>query len=152
MIEYREALIDDSKGIATLIVDTNISIFNINNIDRDYYINKKNSLIKSRLNNNLKYILAFDNNKIIGCMYYFIKDKECFIQDLYVDINYHNKGIGTYLFNYVKNKNINKIYLEVIKNSDAVEYYLKLNGKIIGEDIIILFDKEYETYKIEFEV
>ena len=150
---YREANANDSLSISKLIVYTSINCFDelLKDIDTDKYISRKDKFIKYRIRHNLKYIVACIDNNIVGCIYYFIKNKTCFISDLFVDVKYQNMGIGKKLFEYVYNLDINKIYLNVICDSKAVNFYIKLGGKIIHMEEIIFFNKIVDAYVVAFD-
>ena len=77
-------------------------------------------------------IVIYDNRKI-GCLLVTKKDDGAFLDEIYLEEEYRNKGLGTDII-----KNILKInpivYLWVYKeNKKAISLYKKLNFKIIDE-------------------
>lgn len=83
---------------------------------------------------NSYYIVAIENNKIIGVLTSELQiklhraNKQSFIEDLIVDENYRNRGIGKALLqnavNYAKNNNCEVIELtSYINNEKAHKFY-----------------------------
>ena len=89
-----------------------------------------------------EYILvARADNKIVGFISVWLADN--FIHHLYVDIDYHNLGIGTKLLNRVIEKIGFPVGLKCIeKNKSAIEFYLKRGftekGKGLSEDEVYI--------------
>jgi ribosomal protein S18 acetylase RimI-like enzyme len=89
-----------------------------------------------------EYILvARADNKIVGFISVWLADN--FIHHLYVDIDYHNLGIGTKLLNRVIEKTGFPVGLKCIeKNKSAIEFYLKRGftekGKGLSEDEVYI--------------
>ncbi len=83
--------------------------------------------IKENLNKNLKILIAKDEEKIIGMIAF--RDY-CHINMLFVDKEYHKKGVATRLVNsankYCKFNNKELEYITVNSSPYAVEFYRKL--------------------------
>jgi ribosomal protein S18 acetylase RimI-like enzyme len=106
-------------------------------------INKANEIWKNIENNNIKYFIAIENNKIISSCYLAIipnltrnGKSNGFIENVITDESYRNKGIGKKLINmaieYGKQNNCYKIVLLCnIGNTEAHRFYEKcgFNGK-----------------------
>jgi GNAT superfamily N-acetyltransferase len=130
---------NDLSGILELYKQLNENISPSENCD----INKANIIWDNIENNNIKYILAKDNNKIIGSCYICIipnltynGKSICFIENVIIDEKYRKKGIGKKLMEtvvkYAKGNNCYKIVLlSGIKREGAHKFYEKIgfNGE-----------------------
>lgn len=77
-------------------------------------------------------IIYIDNNKV-GCLLVENKDDGVLLDEIYLNENYRNRGIGTDIIKKVIKKN-SIVYLWVYKlNVKAVSLYIKLGFKIIEE-------------------
>lgn len=66
------------------------------------------------------------DGKVIGSITTYSKDDGIFLDEIYIDTNYRNKGIGTKIIEYIL-KNNKVVYLNVYKeNKKAVSLYKKL--------------------------
>ncbi len=85
------------------------------------------------------------NNKIVGYSVFNlnasepfkVKERWCYISDLYVEKEYRRKGIGSELIKYIeeqaKQRDVKKIRLIIWKeNEPAMEFYRKNDFKIVG--------------------
>ena len=105
------------------------------------YINDEDTLI----------LVVEDNDNIIGYLYGYvfgrrglIKGKCSVLDNIYIEDNYQNKGIGTELINDFKKWSLDKDidYIEVnvyVNNDNAIKFYSKNNfiSKIISMDLNI---------------
>ena len=77
-------------------------------------------------------IIYIDNNKV-GCLLVVNKDDGVLLDEIYLNENYRNRGIGTDIIKKVIKKN-SIVYLWVYKlNVKAISLYIKLGFKIIEE-------------------
>lgn len=98
------------------------------------------------------FIVAELNGKIVGFCRYLdkkLKDIDCEIKALYVKPELKHKGIGTKMFNYVKqefkSRNKKKMIICCLKeNFPSRIFYEKMGGKIIEETTITIGDKDYK--------
>ena len=97
-------------------------------------INRINSYVENdvpKLLNNYFNIIV--DNKIIGCLLLTEKDDGKLLDELYIEENYRNKGIGSDIIkNIIKENDI--IYLWVYKkNVKAISLYKRLGFNVIEE-------------------
>lgn len=97
-------------------------------------LNKINAYVKDEVNNQINnYQLININGKICGCILVENKDDGVIIDELYLEEEYRNKGIGTDLINNVITNN-KIVYLWVYKdNVKAISLYKRLGFLIINE-------------------
>lgn len=97
-------------------------------------LNKINTYVKDEVNNQIdNYRLININGKICGCILVENKDDGVIIDELYLEEEYRNKGIGTDLINNVITNN-KIVYLWVYKdNVKAISLYKRLGFLIINE-------------------
>ena len=97
-------------------------------------INKINNYVKNnvpKLLNNYSNIVV--DNKIVGCLLLTNKDDGKLLDEIYLEEEYRNKGIGTDIIKDILNNN-NIVYLWVYKeNEKAISLYRKLGFNIIEE-------------------
>ena len=158
-IDIREATENDIEEVARLHVNSWCKTYK-GIISQNYLDNMKNNIQKriERMKNEFvlrNMLLGIKDNKIVGFMEYtltneFSKDLDidCELCGLYIKNEYVGKGIGTQLFNYIKNlfikNNKHKMGLWCIKeNKNAVNFYLKKGGKKVKEKTFTLAGKEY---------
>lgn len=96
---------------------------------------KFNEIYKLKLNDPYSYyIVAIENNKIVGVLTAELQVKlhrenmQCFVEDLVVDKEYRNRGIGKALLqnaiDYAKSKNCNVVELTTyLNNEKAIKFY-----------------------------
>ena len=78
-------------------------------------------------------IVCVDNKKV-GCMLLKTKNDGVLLDEIYLEENYRNKGIGSNIINKIISEN-NIIYLWVYKlNIRAISLYRRLGFKVIQED------------------
>ena len=123
-----------SKDIEKLIEYKKRTIFEYAKDLPDDEINKINNYVK---NNVLKLLNDYSNiivdNKVIGCLLLTNKDDGILLDEIYVEQEYRNKGIGTDIIKNVINEN-DIIYLWVYKeNVKAISLYKKLGFNVIDE-------------------
>ena len=89
------------------------------------------------------FLVAEDNNKIIGISFYFIRystwnGKFLYLEDFVIDKEYRQQGIGSLLFEATiqicKDENLNGMTWQVLDwNSPAIQFYEKYNADISTE-------------------
>ena len=73
------------------------------------------------------------NNKIVGCLLLINKDDGKLLDEIYLEEEYRNKGIGTEIIKDILNNN-DIVYLWVYKeNKKAISLYKKLGFNVIEE-------------------
>lgn len=117
LIEYKKATIfDHAKDLSNEEID------------------KINNYVTSEVPKSIyDYCNIIVNNKIVGCLLLTEVDDGKLLDEIYLEDEYRNKGIGT---NIIKNviSNTNIVYLWVYKNNiKAVELYKRLGFTIIDE-------------------
>lgn len=139
--------IDGWKSAYKGIVDNNI----LNSMNRNERIEKRKNDYKQN-----GFIVAELNNQIVGFCRYIDSNKftpnisniDCELLALYVKQNLKYNGIGTRLFQFVKNefksKNKTKMILWCLKdNESSKKFYTKMGGEIVKERTIEIGEKEY---------
>ena len=117
LIEYKKATIfDHAKDLSNEEID------------------KINNYVTSEVPKSIyDYCNIIVNNKIVGCLLLTEVDDGKLLDEIYLEEEYRNKGIGTNIIkNVISNNNI--VYLWVYKNNiKAVELYKRLGFTIINE-------------------
>ena len=117
LIEYKKATIfDHAKNLSNEEID------------------KINNYVTSEVPKSIyDYCNIIVNNKIVGCLLLTEVDDGKLLDEIYLEEEYRNKGIGTNIIkNVISNNNI--VYLWVYKNNiKAVELYKRLGFTIIDE-------------------
>lgn len=139
--------IDGWKSAYKGIVDNNI----LNSMNRNERIEKRKNDYKQN-----GFIVAELNSQIVGFCRYIDSNKftpnisniDCELLALYVKPNLKYNGIGTRLFQFVKNefksKNKTKMILWCLKdNEPSKKFYTKMGGEIVKERTIKIGGKEY---------
>ena len=141
----REANINDYENIKKLVLQIQEIHLNkrpdiFNNEDSFPYNDYKMSLTAKNSfnyvyeeNNIIKGYIMF-TTKEVGLIPFMNNRTILFIDDIVVDKNYHNAGIGTKLFTFIEEKakllNINSIELNVWNlNEEAIKFYEKMGFK-----------------------
>lgn len=98
---------------------------------------EKNKIIKyvnTHVKEDLKkYKIIVTNFDIIGCLLVVNYEDGIMLDEIYLEEDYRNQGIGSKILQKLINEN-DIIYLWVYKNNEkAIELYTKLNFKIINE-------------------
>lgn len=158
-IIIRKAILEDIDEICTLHVNSwNRTYKGI--IDQEYLDNMKNNIEKriERMKREFglrNIIVATLNNEIVGFSEYissneFSKelDIDCELCGLYVKNEYIKTGVGTKLFNYVKDKfkdeNRKKMGLWCSKeNINVINFYINKGGILSNEKTFNLAGKDY---------
>ncbi len=164
----REATFNDILEVAKLHVDSwNKAYKGI--ISQDYLDSMKNNLEKriARMKDEFnlrKMIVAMINNEIVAFSEFvltndFSKDLniDCELCGLYVKNKYLKLGIGTKLFNYVKDifisNNKKTMGLWCLKdNEKAIKFYKNKGGTIIKEKKFTLAGKEYIEVAFKYDL
>ena len=97
-------------------------------------INKINNYVEDKVPKLINdYCNIIVDDKIVGCLLLTDKDDGILLDEIYLEEEYRNKGIGTdILKNVLKNNNV--VYLWVYKeNIKAIDLYKKLGFNIIDE-------------------
>ena len=165
-ITIREATLNDIPAVAKMHVESwNRTYKGI--IDQDYLDNMKNNLEKriERMKNEFhlrKMIVATIDNEIVAFSEFtltndFSKDLDidCELCGLYVKNEYIGTGIGTQVFNYIRNlfikHNRHKMGLWCAKeNNNAVGFYKSKGGNQVKEKTFKLAGKEYSEIAFEY--
>ena len=117
-------------------------------IKREESNDKRIEKWKKELNKRNIFVVEFEN-KIVGCCEYIlnsdIKNADCEISILYVDINYQSLGIGRTLVEFVKSrlKKLDKkamIIRCLEENVNARNFYKKIGGIELNEIVYFEFD------------
>ena len=128
-------LIKSSKNDITKLIEykkINIFDYATNLTDEDKIeINNYVSNNIPKLLNDYKSIII--NEKVIGCVLFTKIDEGLLLDEIYIEEEYRNNGIGTDIIKNVINKN-DDVYLWVYKqNIKAISLYKRLDFKIIDE-------------------
>ncbi len=126
--------------------DVTIEIMSENYIDyvldletrQNIHILSKENILNDLKYDNYYYFILKLHDSIIGYIAISIAVDEADILAIVIDINYQNKGYGTYLINFIKkflkDKNIKYLFLEVRKtNIKAQKLYEKCNFVLINK-------------------
>lgn len=97
-------------------------------------INKIKEYVNSNISEQIKkYKIINIKNKNVGCVLVNKNDDGVLIDEIYIEKEYRNNGIGTDIIKNILQKN-NIVYLWVYKlNKKAISLYKKLEFKIIKE-------------------
>lgn len=111
-------------------------------LDNDRHISKQ--LIKNKLKEKEIMIAKDQDNKVIGWLRYnYFGDNTPFMNMLYLNENYRNKGIGKELVgfweNEMKSKGYELVMTSTLSNEQAQHFYRKLGYKDSGS---LLLDDE----------
>lgn len=158
-IIIRNATLADIESVSNLHVDSwNETYAGI--ISQDYLDNMKNNLEKriQRMKNefNLRTMIVVTLNDEIVVFSEFVfsnefskdLDIDCELCGLYIKNGYKHLGLGSIVFEYVKNlfkeKNKKKMGLWCVKeNEPAISFYKKKGGAFTKEKTFTIADKEY---------
>ncbi|GAA0064638.1 GNAT family N-acetyltransferase [Clostridium sp. CTA-1] len=111
-------------------------------LDNDRHVSKQ--LIKNKLKEKEIMIAKDQDNKIIGWLRYsYFWDNTPFMNMLYLNENYRNKGIGKKLVEFweteMKSKGYELVMISTLSNEQAQHFYRKLGYKDAGS---LLLDDE----------
>lgn len=140
-IEYRKATIDDAYGVAYVSAHSWRETYS-ELVPEEYLNNKINNINNSVkrtekfLSNHLGYLVALDNNKVIGICEFNEDDKKYGkIGALYLLKEYQGYGIGKKLFMLgikgLIDMRFNDMKLECMSGNKTVNFYKKYGGIII---------------------
>lgn len=132
-MEY-ELVKSSSKDIERLIDYKKRTIYEYaKDLSKDE-INKINSYVTSEVPKLIgNYCNIIVDNKIAGCLLLTDKDNDILLDEIYLEEEYRNRGIGTNIIKEVISKN-DTIYLWVYKeNKRAITLYKKLGFNVIEE-------------------
>ena len=167
-LSIRKATLDDIPEVAKLHINSwNNTYKGI--IAQEYLDNMKKNLNKriERMKNEFdlrNMILATINDEIVAFSEFVLSnefsknlDIDCELCGLYVRNEYLKSGIGSQVFNYVRNlfisNNKKKMGLWCFKeNKNAIDFYKKKGGVIVSEKKFALAGKEYSVVAFEYEL
>ncbi|AUN10357.1 GNAT family N-acetyltransferase [Clostridium botulinum] len=114
-------------------------------LDNDRHVSKQ--LIKNKLKEKEIMIAKDQDNKIIGWLRYsYFWDNIPFMNMLYINENYRNKGIGKKLVEFwepeMKSKGYELVMTSTLSNEQAQHFYRKLGYKDVGS--LLLDDESLE--------
>lgn len=155
----RRANIDDAYGVEYVASYSWLETYK-GFMPDDYLINRVNN-IDTRKIRTAKFISEHDNyyvaiidNKIVGILYFNIKDSKGYLEAIYVLKEYQGLGIGKTFFKmafkYFIDNNINSMYLECLKGNPAINFYKKYDGIVIDEIDFPISDFSVRVEIIEF--
>ena len=129
-----ELIKSSNKDIDRLVEYKKITIYEYAKDLSDEEIDKINNYVTNEVP---KLISDFCNiivdNKIVGCLLLTSKDDGILLDEIYLEEEYRNKGIGTNIIKEVISNN-DIIYLWVYKeNENAISLYKKLGFVVIEE-------------------
>lgn len=101
----------------------------------DEEMNKIDAYIQSNVPKQLKdYKNIKYNDKVIGCLLVSNDKNKILLDEIYLEKEYRNKGIGTSIIKKIINSSNKSVVLWVYKNNtNALNLYLKLGFKVIDE-------------------
>lgn len=114
-------------------------------------INQINNYIEKNVSKQLNnYFNIIVDDKIIGCLLLTKNEDGKILDELYLEENYRNKGIGSDIIKNIIKKN-DTIYLWVYKeNKKAIELYKRLGFNIIKETESRYYMKYINKDKLKF--
>lgn len=140
MIKYRNAALGDESKITSLMNKYVDAPWNENQVKDEISsgalffvaVNKPESNDNGDINN------CAESGEVVGFLSGVVGGDECELSDIAVDERYRKIGIATrlfeLLFNELKNKKVNKVFLLVRFNNDpAVSLYNKLGFNCVGK-------------------
>ena len=138
-----ELIRSSDKDIDRLIEYKKKTIFeyanNLSNEEIDKINNYVNNEVPRLINDYCNIVV---DNKIIGCLLVTNKDDGKLLDELYIEEEYRNKGIGTNIIKDILNNN-DIVYLWVYKDNErAISLYKKL-GFIIFEETESRYHMKY---------
>ena len=107
----------------------------INELENQLNLNKTkfNFFNQTLSNENIKFIKLVLENKIIGFLQFSLNKSDCDIISIGVIQKFQKMGHGKLLIEYLKNLNLNNIFVEVsTNNKNAIRFYYRLNFLKIG--------------------
>lgn len=126
----------------------------------DYLLNRVNNIDTRKIRTEQfisehdNYYVAVVNNKIVGILYFNIKDNIGYLEAIYVLKEYQGLGIGKTFFKmalkYFIDNNINDMYLECLKGNPTINFYKKYDGVVVDEIDFPISDFSVKALVIEF--
>lgn len=157
---------EDLKDCASISINAWKETYK-NIVDKEYLANLS---IEKRLEkfesnyNTIPFLVAKINNEVVGFCRYSTNTKiekfpdiDCELTVLYVKPELKGQGIGTTLFNYVKDElkkeNKKSMLISCLKGNVIGEsFYKKMNGKVIGEATIEIDGISYQELAFKFDI
>ncbi len=132
-MEYKLST-SSNKDINRLIEYKTRTIYEYAKDLSDEEINRINNYVTSEVPKLINdYCNIIVDNKIVGCLLLTNKDDGKLLDEIYLEEEYRNKGIGTEIINDILNNN-DIVYLWVYKeNEKAISLYKKLEFNVIEE-------------------
>ena len=135
MINIKYELVkSSSKDIDRIIEYKKRTIYEYEKNIKNEELDRINSYIISTISKLINdYYNIIVDNKVIGCLLITNKDDGILLDEIYLEKNYRNKGIGTNIIKHILTNN-DIIYLWVYKeNKKAISLYKRLGFYIIEE-------------------
>ena len=132
-MEYKLST-SSNKDINRLIEYKTRTIYEYAKDLSDEEINRINNYVTSEVPKLINdYCNIIVDNKIVGCLLLTNKEDGKLLDEIYLEEEYRNKGIGTEIINDILNNN-DVVYLWVYKeNEKAISLYKKLGFNVIEE-------------------
>ena len=132
-MEYKLST-SSNKDINRLIEYKTRTIYEYAKDLSDEEINRINNYVTSEVPKLINdYCNIIVDNKIVGCLLLTNKEDGKLLDEIYLEEEYRNKGIGTEIINDILNNN-DIVYLWVYKgNEKAISLYKKLEFNVIEE-------------------
>ena len=132
-MEYKLST-SSNKDINRLIEYKTRTIYEYAKDLSDEEINRINNYVTSEVPKLINdYCNIIVDNKIVGCLLLTNKEDGKLLDEIYLEEEYRNKGIGTEIINDILNNN-DIVYLWVYKeNEKAISLYKKLEFNVIKE-------------------
>ncbi len=148
MISYHKAKVDEAPEIKKLLYKTWVTTYSdiysleaIKTVTSNWHSIKL--LTKQILNPNISFMVAKDNEKIIGMCNALFKpiDNSINIQRLHIEPSYQRQGVGSTLIKKIIETfpKVCKVNLEVEKqNHQALSFYQKHGFKKVGKKVFVI--------------
>lgn len=162
-INIRKVTINDLRIISNIHVDTWRNSYKgilsnnfLANLSYDKQLEKwLNRLIYNNNNNEFMYLIEY-NSEIVGFSSANITDSyDGYINTIYIKNEYQKKGLGKKLFLFIKRKlnelGARRIFLWCFEENKNKNFYLKLNGRIVNQQIVNLDNKSIREIQFVFE-
>lgn len=129
-----ELIKSSNKDIDRLVEYKKITIYEYAKDLSDEEIDKINNYVTDEVPKLISdYCNIIVDNKIVGCLLLTNKDDGRLLDEIYLEEEYRNKGIGTRIIKDILNNN-DIVYLWVYKeNENAISLYKKLGFNILEE-------------------
>jgi N-acetylglutamate synthase-like GNAT family acetyltransferase len=141
---FRELNIEDKEEIVDLFIETYKKEPWNENWDKEIACAKISNLLMN--SSAINYCVTNNENKIIGVLLgysnYFIDKKEYYVDEFFIDLNYHRKGIGKKFMDYVEEnikQNGHTCIVLLTKKSFPSEYFYKNIGFNTSPYMILMY-------------